>query len=106
VRPVCGRGAVASVALHCTTSEHRMDAPASSPASAPPHAPRLPPQPPAPSPVLAPSGEEGGRKAAAHECAFCTRMCVSRAHLVIHERTHTGQRPHECEHCGKRFSVM
>lgn len=37
------------------------------------------------------------------ECRFCKRMCPGLAHLRIHERIHTGERPFKCEICGKCF---
>ena len=42
---------------------------------------------------------------ATHECSYCLRVCASKAKLLIHERTHTGEKPHECTYCGKKFSV-
>ncbi|CAG0887430.1 unnamed protein product [Cyprideis torosa] len=37
-------------------------------------------------------------------CARCGKAFLSKAHLQGHERTHTSQKPHVCETCGKGFS--
>ena len=38
-----------------------------------------------------------------HRCRFCTRSFPSGSLLMVHERTHTGERPFWCEECRKSF---
>ena len=37
------------------------------------------------------------------ECNVCTKTFNQLAHQLIHQRTHTGERPFKCESCKKRF---
>ncbi|NXD03845.1 ZN397 protein, partial [Certhia familiaris] len=38
-------------------------------------------------------------------CSECGKGFKSSSHLVIHRRSHTGERPYECGECGKRFQT-
>lgn len=39
-----------------------------------------------------------------YPCEFCSRLFIRKDHLKNHERTHTGERPFQCERCDKRFA--
>ena len=38
-----------------------------------------------------------------HKCGYCSKRFFSRGDLIIHERTHTNERPFPCSECGKKF---
>ena len=39
------------------------------------------------------------------QCNVCLKSCPSKAHLDIHSRTHTGEKPYVCSTCDKRFAT-
>ena len=38
------------------------------------------------------------------QCNVCLKSCPSKAHLDIHSRTHTGEKPYVCSTCDRRFA--
>ncbi|XP_060544298.1 zinc finger protein 397-like isoform X2 [Pantherophis guttatus] len=40
-----------------------------------------------------------------YTCTYCGKVSNNSAHMIIHERTHTGEKPYKCSACGKCFST-
>ena len=40
-----------------------------------------------------------------NKCLQCGKGFVSVSALAIHQRSHTGQQPYECNYCGMKFGV-
>ncbi|CAN8023089.1 unnamed protein product, partial [Ixodes persulcatus] len=45
------------------------------------------------------------RARALHECRFCPYSCENKLDLVKHERTHTGEKPFQCQSCLRGFTT-
>ena len=57
---------------------------------------------PQPSSQMMPSSDQSGRS---YQCSTCGKQMASQQGLLIHYRTHTGEKPHVCGFCGKGLST-
>ena len=45
------------------------------------------------------------QKRTSFQCTICQKSFTQKSHLTVHERIHSGAKPHMCSVCGKQFSV-
>ncbi|CAH2329455.1 oocyte zinc finger -like [Pelobates cultripes] len=50
-----------------------------------------------------PTNEMVNRKSKLFPCSECEKCLKNHSSLVVHKRTHTGEKPFSCTECGKCF---
>jgi hypothetical protein len=47
---------------------------------------------------------DDSREKVGFPCSLCSKVLSDHSSLYRHQKAHKGEKPHECAHCGKKFS--